>query len=70
LCSGTLEQIVNGGVYNDALTRAVNGETANLDTVLARNVFNKRRLADNLDELLTSVTVLVDVADVTRGWCC
>lgn len=42
LCCGALEQVVNSGIDNDTLSRAVDGETANLDAVLARDVLNER----------------------------
>jgi hypothetical protein len=41
LCSSTLEQVVNSRVNDDALARAVHGETTNLDAVLARNVLDE-----------------------------
>ncbi|GKT96419.1 LOW QUALITY PROTEIN: putative amino acid decarboxylase [Colletotrichum tofieldiae] len=67
LSGRTLEKVVNGRADNDALAAAVNSEAADLDAVLVHDVLDQRRLADNLDELLAGVAVLVDLADVTRG---
>lgn len=67
LCCSTLEQVVNGSVDHDTLARAVNSEATNLNSMLARDVLDQRRLASNLDELLSGVSVLVQVADVARG---
>jgi hypothetical protein len=64
LSSGTLEEVVNGGANNDTLAAGVHGETTNLNTVTASNVLDEGSLASDLDKLLTSVAVLVDVADV------
>jgi hypothetical protein len=47
----------------------VDSEATNLNAVLAGDVLDKRRLANNLDKLLACVTVLVEVTDVTRGHC-
>lgn len=67
LSSGTLEEVVNGGADDNALAARVHGETTNLNTVTTSNVLNEGSLASDLDELLTSVAVLVDVANITRG---
>lgn len=67
LSSGTLEKVVNSSANNDTLPGLVNLETTNLNTVLAADVLDKRGLANNLDELLASVSVLVDLTNVTRG---
>lgn len=61
----TLEKVVDRGVDDDALARAVDGESADLHAVLARDVAHERGLANNLDELLAGVAVLVDVSDIT-----
>jgi hypothetical protein len=45
----------------------VHGETTNLNAVTASNVLDEGSLASNLDELLTSVAVLVEVANVAGG---
>jgi hypothetical protein len=37
----------------------VDSESADLDTVAAGNVFDKRGFTHDLDELLTSITILV-----------
>ena len=67
LCSSALEQIINSSIDNDALAGAVDSEPANLHAVLARDVAHERGLANDLDELLAGVAVLVDVADITGG---
>ena len=69
LCSSALEQIINSSIDNDALAGAVDGETTNLNAVLARDVLDKWGLAHDLDKLLAGVAVLVDVADVTGRHC-
>ena len=45
----------------------MDSEATNLNTVLAGDVLDERRLADNLDKLLAGVAVLVQVADVALG---
>lgn len=67
LSSGTLEQVVNGGADNNTLAAGVHGETTNLNAVTASNVLDEGSLASDLHKLLTSVAVLVDVANVTGG---
>jgi hypothetical protein len=64
-----LEQVIDGGVNNNALAGAVDGETTNLDAVLARDVLDERGLADDFDELFAGVAVLVEVADVAGCHC-
>lgn len=64
---GTLQQVVDGCADNDALAAGVDGKSTDLDTVAAGNVFDKRSLAHDLDELLTSVAILVEVADIAGG---
>jgi hypothetical protein len=64
-----LEQVIDGGINNNALAGAVDGETANLDAVLARDVLDERGLADDFDEFLAGVAVLVEVADVAGCHC-
>lgn len=67
LGGGTLQQVVNGGADNHALAAGVDGKSTDLDTVATGNVFDKRGFAHNLDELLTSVAILVEVADIAGG---
>ena len=67
LCGGTLEQVINGSTHNNTLAAGVNGKAANLNTVASGNVLHQRGLANDLDELLTSVALLVDVADIARS---
>ncbi len=45
----------------------MDAEAADLDAVPARDAFDERRLAGDLDELLAGVAVLVEGADVARG---
>jgi hypothetical protein len=59
LCRSTLEQVINCSIDNNALARAVNSESTDLNTVLARDVLDQRRLANDLDKLLSGVAVLV-----------
>lgn len=67
LGGGTLQQVVNGGADNHAFAAGVDGESADLDTVATGNVLDKRGFAHDLDELLTSVAILVEVADIAGG---
>jgi hypothetical protein len=67
LGGGTLEEVVNGGAYNDAVLLGVNGEATDFNAVAASNILDNGWLADDLHKLLASIAVLVDVADVTRG---
>lgn len=67
LGGGTLKQVVNSGANNHALAAGVDGESTDLDTVAAGNVLDKRGFAHDLDELLTSVAILVEVADIPGG---
>jgi len=67
LGGGTLEQVVDGGTDDDALAAGVDGKSTDLNAVAAGNVLDERGLADDLDELLAGVAVLVEVADVTGG---
>lgn len=45
----------------------MDGEATDLDTVAAGNILDDGGLARDLHELLTSIAILVDVADVTGG---
>lgn len=64
---GSLEQVIDRRVHDDTLARAVDCEAANLDAVFAGDVLYERGLADDADELLASIAVLEDVADVAGG---
>lgn len=44
-------------------------KTTDLDAVLAGNVLDAWGLADNLDELLTFVALLVEITNVAGGHC-
>jgi hypothetical protein len=65
----TLEEIVNRRIDHNTLAGGVYGKATNLDTVLSRNVFHERGLADDFDKFFAGVAVLVDVADVTGCHC-
>lgn len=67
LSGSTLQQVVDGSTDHNALAAGVDGEATNVNTVAARNVLDKGSLTNDLDELLTGVAVLVDVADVAGG---
>lgn len=67
LGSSSLQQVVDGGTDNHPLAARVDSKTTDLDAMLTGDVLDQRRLTNNLDELLAGVTLLVDVADVTRG---
>lgn len=62
-----LVEVVNRGANHDTLAGLVNSESANLDMVLVLDRLYKRRLANDLNELLTSVSVLVDLKNVSRS---
>lgn len=62
-----LQQVVNGSTHHCALATRVNSESTNINTMATSNVLHHRGLADNLHKLLTSITFLVDVADITGG---
>lgn len=53
--------------HNDALASAVHGESTNLNAVLVLDRLDIRSLADNLDQLLSSVAVLVNLTNVPGG---
>lgn len=65
LCGSSLEQIVNGGADDNPITTGVDCKPTNFDTVTAGNVLDGGWLADDLHELLTCVSVLVQGADVS-----
>jgi hypothetical protein len=67
LSGGTLEEVVDGSADNNALAAGVDGESTDLNAVAASNILDERGLANDLNELLASVTVLVEVADITRS---
>lgn len=67
LGGGTLEQVVNGSTHDDPLAAGVDSEATNLNAVAASDGLDGRRLANDLHELLTSITILVDVANVAGG---
>lgn len=62
-----LQQVINSSTHHCALATRVNSESTNFNTMTTSNVLHHRGLADDLDKLLTSITLLVDVADITRG---
>jgi hypothetical protein len=69
LSRSALEQVVDSCVDDNALARAVDGETTDFDAVLAGDVLDEWGLANDLNELLAGVAVLVQVADVARCHC-
>lgn len=60
----SLEEVVDGSIDDNTLARTVDCEATDLDAVLAGDVLDKRRLADDLDELLACIAVLVKIADI------
>lgn len=66
LCGGTLVEVVDGGAYDDTFAGAVDSKATNLNVVLVLDGLDDRSFADNLDELLAGVSVLVDLANITR----
>lgn len=67
LSGRALEQVVNGSAHNYPLTAGVDGEPTNLNTMTASNALDQRRFANDVHKLLASITLLEDIADVTRG---
>ena len=61
-----LQKIVNRGIDDHPLPTAVYTKSSDFNAVLASNVFHDRRLSANLDKLLASVSLGVDVANVSR----
>ena len=66
LRGGALEQIVDCCTNNHALPAAMYCKAADLDAVLARNILDERRFANDLDELLAGIALLIEGADVAR----
>lgn len=64
-----LVEVINRGANHDTLAGLVNSKTANLDMVLVLDRLDKRRLANNLYELFTGISVLVDLKDIARSHC-
>lgn len=62
-----LVEVVNCGANHDTLAGLVNSESANLDMVLVLDRLYERRLTDDLYELFTSISVLVDLKDIARS---
>lgn len=52
-------------LHNHALSSAVDGEASNLYSVASHDTAHQGRFAHHLDELLSRVAVLVDLADVS-----
>lgn len=67
LGGSALVEVVNRGANHDTLAGLVNSKTTNLDMVLVLDRLDKRRFANDLNELFASVSVLVDLKDVSRS---
>lgn len=62
-----LVEVVNRGANHDTLAGLVDSKSANLDMVLVLDRLHKGRLADDLYELFTSISVLVDLKNIARS---
>jgi len=67
LRGGTLVKIINRGTDNDALAAIINSESSDLNFVLVLNRLNVGGFTDDLDKLLASVSVLVNLANLPRS---
>ena len=56
-----------GYLHNDTLSGLVNGEASNLNSVLVLNRLHKRGFTNNLYKLFTSISVLIDLTDISRS---
>lgn len=54
-------------LHDDTLASFVDSESSNIDSMLVLDRLNQGSLTNNLDELLASITVLVDLTDIARG---
>lgn len=66
LRSSSLKQVVNCRADNHTLAARVDGKATDLDAVSASDVLDERRFTHDLDKLLPSVAVLVEVTNITR----
>jgi len=60
-----LQQVIYRHIDHNPLSAGVDAEASDLDSVLAGDVLDGRRLADDFDELLAGEAVGVDITDVT-----
>lgn len=65
----SLQQIVNRGANYHSLPSGVDRKASNLNSVTTGDVLHKGCLANDLDKFLASVSILVEIADVTRRHC-
>lgn len=56
-------------LHDHTLTSLVNRKTTNLNAVFVLDRPHKRGFANDLDKLFASISVLVDLADVSRTHC-
>ena len=54
-------------LHDDTLAGTVDSESTNLNAVLVLDGLHKRGFTDDLDKLFASVSVLVDLKDISRG---
>lgn len=66
LCGSSLEEVVDSCADDNTLAARMHSEPTNLDTVTTSDVLDKRWLTHDLDQFLTSITILVKVADISR----
>lgn len=67
LRGSTLQEVVDGGTDNNTLAAGVDGEATNFHAMAAGNVLDQRSLANDLNQFLAGVAVLINVSNVTRG---
>ena len=60
-----LQQIVDSNAHNNALAATMYRESTHLNNVFASNVFYVWRFADDFDQWLACIPVLIDVANVS-----
>jgi hypothetical protein len=65
LCGGSFEEVVDGCTDDNPLAARMHSESTDLDTVTTSDVLDERRLTHNFDQFLTSVAILVEVADIS-----
>ena len=65
LSRSSLQQIVDGCTHDDTLSIIGHSKRSNLDSMLQHDVLDCGGLSDDLDELLSCVTILVDLADIS-----
>lgn len=65
LGGSSLEKVIDGGTDDNPIATRVDGKSTNLDAMAARDVLDRRWLTHDLNKLLTSITVLVEGANVS-----